>query len=1699
MEDEVQDGIASPGQGKSKLDTLPKEDLIKFAKKQMVILQKLKSKCKELEKEIEELKAKPNHEVNDAVVQELTDRLDGILLEKAEIQHSLVSLRKEHEKTKQDTKDAVAKATELQKQLEQSNANYLKEVEDLRKELEAAYSKHKEDLTKFEKELQESSEKQRLLNIQLEEQFTKDVEIKGLHEELKQIKVMYEDHVLQLKEQLKVNEKMEGEIKRVQEGKEDALGHYQNEVKSLHEECEKMKADHQKEVSELMHQLEMAASKLKEEKTMFQEHLQDLTAQHTLNEKNLRDELNNAKGSYEEELGQIKKKLNKTGEREKEASTQVQEQACLDQNKDKRVKYLEATLQEITSKHCILKDEITYMNNVKMKLEMELQQMKDEFFHEREELEFKINELQLSKEEYVSVVSKLKSDLQTVNDHCEMILKQHTQELQVLKEGHEREVVALKQILASSYEKENTEIIFEVQELKNQCQQALQEKEAAVSSYENLRETLETLQTELGESAGKISQEFEAMKRQQAFEIDELQQKLRAAFSEKDALLETINQLQTEAQRSVNVQNEVDELRDTTENLQEKNLGLLASLSQKDVELNELQGKLMALSSEKDNAIAKMSNYEKEIGQLKELYVWEQTNSAELQKRIEELDREHSELKQKQEVLEDKLGGAGTENDQSSQKLQELENRLALSLSEREQLMSEVKALREDLSQIEKEKQNVEENLEFLKSNGENFGRVKQHAEDLENKMISLSEERDRLLQTAETKQQELNDFKAQVSSILEEEGSRSSTEDKEQEPDDLLQVVKRSLRKLREEKQCIELQSDEQILQLKEELERLREENANQLAECRCLIVDLQKERDLLKEHLEGALSDKDGLQRDLLEMKLMNEKASGENQDLLAQIADATKQLELMAKEKEDQTERGEKCVAEMEVQDHLQDLLKQREAELEDLKAELTSLKCEPVEEPFLKMEIAWLYILFSPKEDLTKLESTSNNREDKFNKIKAVAVKAKKELDASRKEVQSFIEELAEVKSERDRLSSSMKDLIPGAEGYKNLLLEYEKQAEQLDTEKERAVTSEREVKELTRQLQAAVQQKEQLTSDQENLQAHIETLQSNVKQLEAQILETQKAKMAVEKELEGEKLLKEQKIKEHNAAQKEVEELQKQLQKEKKQLQQVLQELELVRKDAQKSTLMDMEIADYERLVKELNQKITDQNSRISELEGEIDIQKQKQESLQVQISSFQSSLDQSEEMGTKIKQLLVKTKKELADSKKVEAEQLVLQASLKGELEASQQQSEEYKIQLADLTAEKHKLQNQMRVSTEQHQRLVSSFQQRLAALEEACSTAKTEQAATASEFESYKVRVHNVLKQQKNKSASQLENEAAKQERENLQMMIDQLKTKLQDTQSNLQVTVTELQALQSEHDTLLERHNKMLQETVVKEAELREKLCTVQSENVVLKAEHAQSVNQLISQNEALRNNYRDQVRHLQEEHRTTVETLQQQLVKMEAQLVQLQSESSTTGSATTSQGGKVLRERRNMDLPLFDMHSMAREEGEGMETTDTESVSSASTPVPSFEQLLNSPESKSEPPQWQPELTKDELVQKLNTATKSIDHLNSLLHETEATNAVLMEQITLLKSEVRRLERNQEREKSVANLEYLKNVVLQFIFLKAGSERQRLLPVIHTMLQLSPEEKGKLAAIAQGEDEGASRSSGWASYLHSWSGLR
>ncbi|XP_017939659.1 GRIP and coiled-coil domain-containing protein 2 isoform X1 [Manacus vitellinus] len=1680
---EVQDAgpemVASsgtPGSGKSKLDTLPKEDLIKFAKKQMMLMQKVKSRCTELEKEIEELRSKAATAGADDIIQALTERLDVVLLEKAESQQQCIALRKENIQIKQEGEAAVAKTEELQKILEQSSIDSLEEIKALKCELANAQCKHNEDLKKLKMELDEQVKKQMELMEQVERHSDSQKEVTRLQDDVQRMKSTYEEQILCLSKQLEtVTEDKTKEVTSLQETIKNNSQCYHNEIKNLNEELKKLKIAHQEEVSELMHRIEISSKENEEKQNQINE------LQHNLAEKNAKDEMHCHTDQREYDLEQLREVLNKNVENKIDIAD-TPEEPYIEAKMEAKVRYLEHSLEELQSQHSILKDELTYMSNVKLKLEEEIHRIKDEYFHEREDLDFKINELQLAKEDYCCVIEKLKLELKAARQHYEADLEEHKLEIQTLKEQHKTEISELNETLLSSSEKEKMVLVFEIQELREQLEKLTQEKEEAVSNYNSLRETMETLQAELGESAGKISQEFESMKQQQASDVSQLQQKLRAAFNERDVLLETVNRLQEEIEKLPSNQLEIEELKCKIVSLQEDNNAIRSSINQKEITVKELEEKIVALTDQNKDILNDVKCLGEERETLQERCKQEQVKIQELQQEVDVANQNNNDLTKKVEELTERLNEALTTKTENAQMLEQLEKQIESLVHDREQLSSEVYTLHEENKKIIQEKGELSEELGKITSEKDGWLVLKEQSENLEKKLQTMTAEKDHVSTLLENEQRHTSLVRTQLYHLVEKMGSDISESNEEYDSVNLLKIANECLSKIKE-KQCLALQNEEEVIHLQREVERLEEEHAAQYREHRSLIQDFEKEKALLREELEGVLSEKEALQHDIQELKNASEKTRIENQDLLANIEEITQKLAFYESPMQEQEKGSEK-------KDDLSCILEQKETELRNVKDELSSLKNlmeTMTEKTDQQSSVAEL------QEKIGRLEKESAEKGEKLNKIKVVAVKAKKELDASRKEMQALNEELELVRSEKDQLSASMKDVIQGAESYKNLLMEYDKQGEQLDSEKGRANNLERQIDDLTRQLQVSSQQHDQLRSANEDLLARVETLQNNAKLLETQILEMQRAKAKADKELEAERLLREQKTKEHSGALREMEELQMQLQKEKKHLQKTMLELELARKDAQKSTLMDMEIADYERLVKELNQKITDKDSKIEDLEQETSIQKQKQETLQEEIKFLQSTMQQDEERNAKIKQLLVKTKKELADSKQAENDHLMLQESLKGELEATQQQVEAYKIQVAVLTSEKHKVQEQLRTSSEQHQRMMSACQQKIATLQEECRAAQAEQASVTSEFESYKVRVHNVLKQQKNKSAARTESEGAKQEREQLEMVIDELKVKLQDAQHNSQMNASELQALQSEHDTLLERHNKMLQETVAKEAELREKLCTIQSENMVMKTEHAQMLSQLTAQNEALRNSFRDQVRNLQEEHRKTVETLQQQLSRVEAQLFQLKSEPSTRETfsgdtaaccispqipspAVSNPGTKNLRERRNTDLPVLDVHTVAREEGEGMETTDTESVSSASTYVQSLEQLLNSSEAKPEPSQWQAELTKDELIQKLNTTAKSADHLNELLRESEATNAILMEQIKLLKNEIRRLERNQEREKSVANLEYLKNVLLQFIFLKSGSEKERLLPVIDTMLQLSPEEKGKLVAIAQ-----------------------
>lgn len=64
----------------------------------------------------------------------------------------------------------------------------------------------------------------------------------------------------------------------------------------------------------------------------------------------------------------------------------------------------------------------------------------------------------------------------------------------------------------------------------------------------------------------------------------------------------------------------------------------------------------------------------------------------------------------------------------------------------------------------------------------------------------------------------------------------------------------------------------------------------------------------------------------------------------------------------------------------------------------------------------------------------------------------------------------------------------------------------------------------------------------------------------------------------------------------------------------------------------------------------------------------------------------------------------------------------------------------------------------------------------------------------------------------------------------------------------------------------------------------------------------------------------------------------------------------------------------------------------------------------------------------------------VFQVNAADMRITQLTSLLHESEAENAKLSQLSDALKEEIRRSARNEDREKHMENMEYMKNVILK-----------------------------------------------------------
>ncbi|KAL1429512.1 hypothetical protein MTO96_016142 [Rhipicephalus appendiculatus] len=309
---------------------------------------------------------------------------------------------------------------------------------------------------------------------------------------------------------------------------------------------------------------------------------------------------------------------------------------------------------------------------------------------------------------------------------------------------------------------------------------------------------------------------------------------------------------------------------------------------------------------------------------------------------------------------------------------------------------------------------------------------------------------------------------------------------------------------------------------------------------------------------------------------------------------------------------------------------------------------------------------------------------------------------------------------------------------------------------------------------------------------------------------------------------------------------------------------------------------------------------------------------------------------------------------------------------------------------------------------------------------------------------------------------------------------VIDQMKRQIEHLAEQLQRSQAETKTARDEYDLVAQQHQSVLLELEKQQKEWRNRLDEVVKQNSIDMGNELEK--QLNLQYEKLTTKYQNKLAEQEAEHEQVLQQHLQTIEALKREVAEIQQNPQRPSSPQEELAA------------VGDISTLERQAAEGSEsvspaqplllqTVPWELVPTGSATT--LESLLN-PRSTEAPPHDK-------------TDDKSVRHLAELLNESESNNLRMTEQIRVLKEEIRRHERNYERQKHAVNLEYLKNIIMKFVTLRGGSEKERLVPVLTTMLKLSPEEKKDLEAVVTKEmQQDAAGASNWGGYLPRWTGF-
>jgi len=919
-------------------------------------------------------------------------------------------------------------------------------------------------------------------------------------------------------------------------------------------------------------------------------------------------------------------------------------------------------------------------------------------------------------------------------------------------------------------------------------------------------------------------------------------------------------------------------------------------------------------------------------------------------------------------------------------------------------------------------------------------------------------------------------------------------------------------------------------------ELEKKRMEKENEVMEKNTVIINLENDYRRLEENLVNITADCDEQRKQLADtvkekesLLLMKEEFSLNLSKKMEEIAILENRKEVAERQQEARVDEN-RSILESEI-----NLLKENLNGYEELKIEVQKIKsiCEEkdlkiekyndtISELQDRLEVVNKELCLTKTEyenfmDSAKMENNerSNVEEDlkmalakiesleeenrekseKVNKFKSVAIKAKKEIDSikgkssnEKKELEENIENLTmELQNVKESFSQQSQELGSVKEAYEKLANDFDTVSSSLETEKKRNTDAENETEKLTR----TVDHLEVSLASAEN---EIASIQSQLKEREASVLELTKqfdestsSVQHLQKELSSEKS-------EHDAA--------------KEELSKLSVELENAKKDLSQMKMISLEMDDYHRTAQSLQSKLNDSEveckdakKRIEELEQDIKL-------LNVQIASVDEKRNSASQEVDQLTNTLAQKDNEIDNLMTEKRDLEEKELNFKQHIEELSAKCEERMIQISEVASEKEKILLQLKNEKDLHQKNINSVEAKFSRTRTELSLLQEAYENCKQEFESYKIRAQNVLKQQKMK---QTENDGSQilQEKSRLEKIIEELKIKLKESNAKLSANLSENEDLEAEYEKLQNRYGELVKDISEKEAQWRERFIGIQSEMKRQSTENESKILLLSQEKDSLKEQIKsnEEYEAMAQDYEETIKDLKGKIARMQSSPKRQNSGEKRAAADADAKEQKASPE--HLKLPTHSLsdvtHGLVERPGaEGMDSSELEAIDKSSLPATplsadsaSILDKILSPSEQQDSWPVSPTASKEEgfrLRSALSTSEKNVEHLTELLAETEGSNVKLTEQIKLLKNEIRRMQQNQEREEALHNLEYLKNVIIKFMKCNT-TERECLVPVISTMLKLTTEEKQFVTEFAKGEADQDVNASGWSSYVYKW----